>query len=79
LEFIESVGATQVWVTFDSQANLDTSPLIAGTMHPNPAFDANAPDPNDVAVITFETPVTALRQPSFRPPGCSMNSDNRMD
>jgi hypothetical protein len=34
LEFIESRGATQVWVTFDSQANLDTSLLIPGTQHP---------------------------------------------
>jgi hypothetical protein len=71
VEYIESVGATQVWVTFDSHvladvdfidvSNLDTSTLIPGTLHPNPAFDAHAPDPNDVAVITFETPVTGIR------------------
>lgn len=60
VEFIESAGATQVWVTFDSQANVETSQLIPGTMHPNPAFEANAPDPNDVAVITFDTPVTGI-------------------
>ena len=57
LEFVASRGATQVWVTFDSQANPDSSTLIPGTMHPNPAYDANAPDPNDVAVITLATPV----------------------
>lgn len=60
LDFLEDVGATQVWVTFDSQANVETSQLIPGTMHPNPAFEANAPDPNDVAVITFETPVVGI-------------------
>lgn len=70
VEYIESVGATQVWVTFASHvpadvdfiavSNLDTSTLIPGTLHPNPAFDAHAPDPNDVAVITFETPVTGI-------------------
>jgi hypothetical protein len=70
VEYIDSVGATQVWVTFDSHvvadvdlihvSNLDTSTLIPGTLHPNPAFDAHAPDPNDVAVITFETPVTGI-------------------
>jgi trypsin len=69
-DFIESSGATQVWVSFASHvvadvdfidvSNLDTSTLIPGTLHPNPAFDAHAPDPNDVAVITFETPVTDI-------------------
>ena len=72
LEFIASRGATQVWVTFDSQANIETSPLIPGTMHPNPAYDANAPDPNDVAVITLETPVQGIPLSTFRPPVCSM-------
>jgi len=70
LEFIESQGATQVWVSFASHvvadvnfievSNLDTSTLIPGTLHPNPAFDAHGPDPNDVAVITFETPVVGV-------------------
>ncbi len=70
LEFIESQGATQVWVSFASHvvadvnfievSNLDTSTLIPGTLHPNPAFDAHAPDANDVAVITFETPVDGI-------------------
>ena len=78
-DFIESSGATQVWVTFDSHvdadvnfievSNLDTSTLIPGTLHPNPAFDANAPDPNDVAVITFETPVTGITPAVLPTPG----------
>ena len=57
LEFMAARGATQVWVTFDSQVNPDTSTLSPATLHQNPAYDANAPDPNDVAVITFATPV----------------------
>src|SRR6476620_11840132 len=46
--FIESIGATQVWVSFASHvdaevnfielSNLDMSTLIPGTLHPNPAF-----------------------------------------
>jgi hypothetical protein len=69
LEFIASRGATQVWVTFDSQVNPDTSPLIPATLHPNPAYEANAPDPNDVAVITFETPVEGIVPVDLPPPG----------
>ena len=85
-EFIESSGATQMWVTFDSHvvadvntdprsgfiievSNLDTSTLIPGTLHPNPAFDAHAPDPNDVAVITFETPVVGITPAVLPTPG----------
>jgi len=79
LDYIESQGATQVWVTFASHvvadvnfievSNLDTSTLIPGTLHPNPAFDLNAPDPNDVAVITFETPVAGITPVALPPPG----------
>ena len=70
LDFIESQGATQVRFSFASHidadvnfivlSNLDMSTLIPGTLHPNPAFDPHAPDPNDVAVITFETPVEGI-------------------
>ena len=45
LEFIASRGATQVWVTFDSQVNPDTSPLIPATLHPNPAYQATRQTP----------------------------------
>jgi hypothetical protein len=89
-DFIESQGATQVWVSFASHVdadvnfievtNLDTSTLIPGTLHPNPAFDPHAADANDVAVITFETPVVGKSPPPcFHPRVCSMRSDNRMD
>ena len=74
LEFIASRGATQVWVTFDSQANPATSPLIPATLHPNPAYQANAPDPNDVAVITFETSVEGIVPVDLPSPGCSIRS-----
>ena len=68
-----------MWVTFDSHvdadvnfievSNLDTSTLIPGTLHPNPAFDVHAPDPNDVAVITFETPVEGIIPAVLPTPG----------
>ena len=68
-----------MWVSFDSHvvadvnfievSNLDTSTLIPGTLHPNPAFDAHAPDPNDVAVITFETPVVGITPAVLPTPG----------
>ena len=79
LEFIESQGATQVWVSFASHvdadvnfievSNLDMSTLIPGMLHPNPAFDAHGPDPNDVAVITFETPVVGITPAVLPTPG----------
>jgi hypothetical protein len=79
LAFIESQGATQVWVSFASHvdadvnfievSNLDTSTLIPGTLHPNPAFDPHAPDANDVAVITFETPVVGITPAVLPTPG----------
>jgi Trypsin len=80
LAFIESQGATQVWVSFASQivadvdfisvSNLDTSTLIPGTLHQNPAFDnVHWPDPNDVAVITFETPVVGIVPAVLPTPG----------
>jgi hypothetical protein len=68
LEFVAARGATQVWVTFDSQANPDTSTLHPATLYPNPAYDAHAPDPNDVAVITFATPV-GIPPVALPPPG----------
>ena len=77
-------GATEVWVTFDSHvvadvdfievSNLDTSTLIPGTLHPNPAFDAHAPIVNDVAVIAFETPVVGLTPAVLQLPVCSMSA-----
>jgi len=79
LEFIKLVGGTQVWVSFASHvdadvnfievSNLDTSTLIPGTLHPNPAFDAHAPDAHDVAVITFETPVVGITPAELPTPG----------
>src|SRR6185436_17087940 len=56
-------------VNFIEVSNLDTSTLIPGTLHPNPAFDAHAPDPNDVAVITFETPVVGITPAELPTPG----------
>jgi Trypsin len=67
--FFEAIGATQLWVTFDSHADPETSPLIPGTLYPNPNFDGNAPDPNDVAVITFADPVAGITPVGLPTPG----------
>ena len=69
LAFIESVGATQVWVTFDSEADVQAPTLIPGFPHPNPAFDSHAPDPNDVAVITLLSPVVGTAPLQLPTPG----------
>jgi hypothetical protein len=69
LEFIAARGATQVWVTFDTQADPYASSLIPATLHPNPAYSANAPDPNDVAVITLATPVEGIAYGELPTPG----------
>ena len=66
---IQSAGVTQVWVSFEPHVDFATSQLIAGTLHPNPAFDANAPDPNDVAVITFATSVAGITPVDLPTPG----------
>jgi hypothetical protein len=70
LDYIQSRGATEVWVTFASHvgadvdflelSNLDTTTLIRGTLHPNAAFTPNGPDPHDVAVITLDTPAAGI-------------------
>ena len=56
-------------VNFIEVSNLSMSTLIPGTLHPNPAFDAHGPDPNDVAVITFETPVVGITPAVLPTPG----------
>jgi len=54
--YLEAVGSN-AWVTFDSQFDADTSTLIPGTMHTNPAFNQRQSDTGDVAVITFASEV----------------------
>jgi secreted trypsin-like serine protease len=57
--FVESTGQTDIWVTFDSSFN-STSKLLHGTMHTNPLFNRSQSDPEDIAVITLDKPVTNI-------------------
>src|SRR5215211_2259602 len=55
--FVESTGQTDIWVTFDSSFT-SKSKLLHGTMHTNPLFNQSQSDPEDIAVITLDKPVT---------------------
>jgi secreted trypsin-like serine protease len=55
--FVESTGQTDIWVTFDSSFTA-SSKLIHGTMHTNPLYNQRQSDPEDIAVITLDEPVT---------------------
>jgi secreted trypsin-like serine protease len=55
--FLESIGVSQVWVTFDSTYVEGKSKLIHGTMHTNPLYNQAQSDPGDIAVITLDRAV----------------------
>jgi hypothetical protein len=57
--FVESTGQTDIWVTFDSSFT-STSKLLHGTMHTNPLYNQSQSDPEDIAVITLDKPVTNI-------------------
>jgi V8-like Glu-specific endopeptidase len=54
--YLEGKGISKVWVTFDPTFD-ETSKLIPGTMHSNPAYNQSQSDPGDIAVITLKQPV----------------------
>jgi secreted trypsin-like serine protease len=57
--FVESTGQTDIWVTFDSSFT-SKSTLLHGTMHTNPLYNQSQSDPEDIAVITLDEPVTNI-------------------
>jgi|SRR5512132_1490076 secreted trypsin-like serine protease len=57
--FVESTGQTDIWVTFDSKFT-SSSTLRHGTMHTNPLYNQSQSDPEDIAVITLDQPVTTI-------------------
>jgi hypothetical protein len=57
--YLESLGITEGWVTFDSTFTAQ-SKLIPGTMHTNPGYNQSQNDPGDLAVITFSKPVKGI-------------------
>ena len=58
--FLESLGITDVWVTFDSQFDPTTSILLPGTYHTHPAFGRGFANSNDVAVVVLDSAVTGI-------------------
>jgi hypothetical protein len=61
----EIAGLTEARVTFDPTAS-DSSTWYTGTVHTNPAFDpTGAPDPGDLGVIVFDTPVSSVTPASL--------------
>jgi secreted trypsin-like serine protease len=57
--FVESTGQTDIWVTFDPSFT-SSSKLLHGTMHTNPLYNQAQSDPEDIAVITLDQPVTGI-------------------
>jgi secreted trypsin-like serine protease len=66
--FVESTGQTDIWVTFDSTFT-SSSTLIHGTMHTNPLYNQSQSDPEDIAVITLDEPVTGITPVQLPPAG----------
>jgi len=58
--FLEANGITNVGVTFDSQFDASTSTIYLGTMHTNPLYNQRQSDPEDIAVLTFNTPISGI-------------------
>jgi len=60
-------GLTEARVTFDPVAS-DSSTWYTGTIHINPGYDpTNVPDPGDLAVMVFATPVSGITPASLPP------------
>jgi hypothetical protein len=53
------VGIRRVFVSFDPSFS-SSSPLLAGTMHANPNFNHAQSDPQDIAVVVLDRPVTGI-------------------
>ena len=57
--YLESVGITDVWVTFDPQFS-SASTLQHGVYHTNPAYGHDMAQLNDVAVVVLDAPVAGI-------------------
>jgi len=62
-DFLEDMGMTQAYVTFDVDADpvtADTT-LFLGTMHTHPGYPGPQSDPKDVAVLTFDDGINGIK------------------
>jgi hypothetical protein len=57
--YLESIGVTDVWVTFDPQFN-GSSTLHHGIYHTNPAYGHDMAHLNDVAVVVLDAAVVGI-------------------
>src|SRR5215469_1691258 len=58
---LQSLGITQVWVTFDPIFASDTPNLYPGTMQLNPLYPGRgASDPEDLGVIVLDAPIVGI-------------------
>jgi trypsin len=57
--YLESLEITDVWVTFDPQFD-NSSTLLHGTYHTNPAYGHDLARLNDVAVVVLDAPVAGV-------------------
>jgi secreted trypsin-like serine protease len=58
--FVQSLGQNDIWVTFDEHFT-QSSHLIHGTMITNPLYNQRQSDPEDIALIHLDTPVTDIQ------------------
>ncbi len=57
---VATLASTRVWVSFDSHYVAGSSPLDAGTAHPDPLYGTSKTDSHDVAVVVLDAPVTGI-------------------
>jgi secreted trypsin-like serine protease len=57
--YLESLGISDVWVTFDSVFSADST-LIHGTMHTNPGYNQRQSDTGDIAVVVLDRAVKGV-------------------
>jgi hypothetical protein len=69
--FLSSIDVADVWVSFDRDVDPVTSQttLYPGTYVSHPRYGHDQSDPRDIAVVTFETPISAVTPASLPPAG----------
>jgi secreted trypsin-like serine protease len=63
------IPTDDVYVTFDSVYEIGTSTIYPGTYYINPNYGHDAADPNDVAVVVLDEPLTNITPASLPPAG----------
>jgi secreted trypsin-like serine protease len=69
--FLESIGITKVWVSFDVDVDPVTSQtkLYAGTYVSHPQYGHDQSDSKDIAVVKFKKPISGITPASLPPAG----------